>query len=175
MVSPEAFANMSSRKQQAVLLDLVREGKSDVEIGETLDMSQWQVRNLRYKLGIKKDRGGNVQIEPLMETQSESGGALVDLGSPERQHEDKSDGLVLRVSGTYSAPETAQRLKALASLVMVDADDMQYALNIHLRETPPTQSEYSATEDTHDEKQDSSSQNESESQEDESESSARVS
>jgi len=172
MVSPESFANMSNKKQQAVLLDLVREGKSDVEIGEMLDMSQWQIRNLRYKLGIKKDRGGNVQLEPLVETKSDSTGALVDLGPLDEKEEEQTHGLVLRVSGTYSATETAQRLQALASLVMIDADNMQYSLNIRLQETSPSQSETSAAAKTDDGSEDSSSK---ESQEDESESSARVS
>ena len=139
MVEPESFATMNTKEQQAVLLDLVREGKSDVEIGEMLEMSQWQVRNMRYKLGIKKDRGGNVQLEPLMQMRGDTSSSLVDFASASDQDVKDEEGLVLRVSGSYSASETAQRLQALASLVMVDADDMEYILSISLRETPRNQ------------------------------------
>ena len=56
---------LSRAEQREVLIDLIRQGKSDEEIGEAFELSQWQVRNLRYRLGLKKDRGGNLYVEAL--------------------------------------------------------------------------------------------------------------
>ena len=41
-------------------------------------MSQWQVRNLRYRLGIKKDRGGNVYLD----SPDRKGGAAAGAAGP---------------------------------------------------------------------------------------------
>ncbi|MFO8059930.1 MAG: hypothetical protein R6U70_04665 [Bacillota bacterium] len=167
MQSTESFTSMDSSEQQSILLELVREGKSDVEIGDMLDMSQWQVRNLRYKLGIKKDRGGNVQLEPLS-AGNRTPSSLINLPQVGAGQELVDRGLVLRVSGTYTAREVAQRLKALASLAMVDSDSMQYHLSVTMTEL--TELEHAAEE----EEKPELNENEDDSAED-SESSARVS
>jgi hypothetical protein len=166
MPSTESFTSMDSSEQQSILLELVREGKSDVEIGDMLDMSQWQVRNLRYKLGIKKDRGGNVQLEPLS-AGNRTPSSLINLPQVGAGQELADRGLVLRVSGTYTAREVAQRLKALASLVMVDSDSMQYHLSV-------TMTELAELEHAAEEEDPELNENEDDSAED-SESSARVS
>ncbi len=167
MLSTESFTTMESSEQQSVLLELVREGKSDVEIGDMLDMSQWQVRNLRYKLGIKKDRGGNVQLEPL-DAGSRATSSLINLPQAAPGQELMDRGLVLRVSGTYMAKEVAQRLKALASLVMVDSDDMHYHLSV-------TMTELSETEEPAEEEEQTKPDEDEDASQDGSESSARVS
>lgn len=59
------FHRLSPQEQRQALLELVRDGRNDEEIGAMFGLSQWQVRNLRYRLGIKKDRGGNVHLEPI--------------------------------------------------------------------------------------------------------------
>lgn len=166
MMSTESFTSMDSPEQQSVLLELVREGKSDVEIGDMLDMSQWQVRNLRYKLGIKKDRGGNVQLEPL-NTAGRASSSLINLPPIASGQEMADRGLVLRVSGTYMAREVAQRLKALASLVMVDSDNMHYQLNVTMTELAETEEPIEGEEP--------SEPSEDEISQDDSESSTRVS
>lgn len=170
MVSVDNFTSMDTAEQQAVLLELVREGKSDVEIGDMLDMSQWQIRNLRYKLGIKKDRGGNVQLEPIVTGRS-TPTSLISLPQSHGDGGLPDEGLVLRVSGTYQANEVAQRLKALASLAMVESESMRYHLSVTMTELLPASEtgeedapELEQAGDDHDGSQD-----------DDSESSARVS
>lgn len=59
------FQRLNPQEQRQALLELVRDGRNDEEIGALFGLSQWQVRNLRYRLGIKKDRGGNVHLEPI--------------------------------------------------------------------------------------------------------------
>ncbi len=162
MMPTESFTSMDSPEQQSVLLELVREGKSDVEIGDMLDMSQWQVRNLRYKLGIKKDRGGNVQLEPLNST-GRASSSLINLPQVAPGQEAADRGLVLRVSGTYMAREVAQRLKALASLVMVDSDNMHYQLHVTMTELAETEEPIEGEEPSEPSEEDEVSQDDSES------------
>ena len=44
-------------EQQRRLADLAAAGKNDEEIGNLFGLSQWQIRNLRYRLGVKKAAG----------------------------------------------------------------------------------------------------------------------
>src|SRR5690606_39659379 len=59
----EDFRSLPRSEQRRRLVALIEDGRSDEEIGRLFGMSQWQVRNLRYRLGIKKDRGGNVYLD----------------------------------------------------------------------------------------------------------------
>ncbi len=170
MVDADNFTSMDTAEQQAVLLELVREGKSDVEIGDMLDMSQWQIRNLRYKLGIKKDRGGNVQLEPIVTGRS-TPASLISLPQSDADGTLPDEGLILRVSGTYRASEVAQRLKALASLAMVESESMRYHLSVTMTELLPE----SDTENNEEPQTEQVTEKQDSSQDDESESSARVS
>jgi len=119
MVRAEQFASYDNTEQRSVLLDLVRQGKSDTEIGEQLGMSQWQIRNLRYKLGIKKDRGGNVQLDPISgknEAPPDGTRGLLSL-LPAKASEGITSGMAVKLAGEYSGQELATRLRALSSLV----------------------------------------------------------
>ncbi len=166
-MNSEKFATLGPQKQQSALLELVRDGKSDSEIGDMLDMSQWQIRNLRYKLGIKKDRGGNVQVEPFTARGGDPAVSLVSLGPPGADGDSSERGLVLRVSGTYGAREVSQRLQALASLALVESGDMRYRITVSMEELPASEDEEEDVQEEEDAGSDERSQD--------SESSARVS
>ncbi len=168
-MNSEKFTTLGPQRQQSALLEWVRDGKSDSEIGDMLDMSQWQVRNLRYKLGIKKDRGGNVQIEPFTARGGDPAASLVSLAPPGADGNASDRGLVLRVSGTYGAKEVSQRLQALASLAMVESSEMRYRITVSLQELPDPEEESDETDEALDE------QPETDEQSQDSESSARVS
>ena len=139
MVKADNFTSMDTAEQQAVLLELVREGKSDVEIGDMLDMSQWQIRNLRYKLGIKKDRGGNVYLrEPEIDLEAHGAqvGAARRLLAPDDGDAAPApkSGLQVSWSGNYRAEELASRLDGLQGLMRTDLDNRLYRVRVEIWE-----------------------------------------
>jgi len=118
-------------RQRRALLDLLRAGKTDLEIGERFALSQWQVRNLRYRLGIKKDRGGRVRVRRdarragslerefveaasrLAEADAPAPAAAVAAVDAER--------MGIRMGGRFEAVEAGRRLTALGGLLSASA------------------------------------------------------
>ena len=107
------FHRLSPQEQRQALLELVRDGRNDEEIGAMFGMSQWQVRNLRYRLGIKKDRGGNVHLEPLRlrrvaPVDGEPAGLDAEEGRPR---------LALTLEGEFDGSTLASYLEGITSFV----------------------------------------------------------
>lgn len=125
------FKELSRAEQREVLIDLVRQGKSDEEIGTAFELSQWQVRNLRYRLGLKKDRGGNLYVEPPLGTTQVPAGPEAVPGMQVAVHQ---DGLVLSIRGDYQAVELSRRLEALRALIMSDSAEKRYEIALELVE-----------------------------------------
>jgi hypothetical protein len=110
---------LSAGEQRQVLVDLLRAGKSDEEIGALFRMSQWQVRNLRYRLGIKKDRGGPVHVI------GSAGGSAT---APERGAH-----FAVRIHGAFEGPSIARRLAALAALLEAAAGRYEVEVTVEQR------------------------------------------
>jgi len=115
--------------QREVLIELIRQGKTDQEIGESFGLSQWQVRNLRYRLGVKKDRGGNVYIEKPQGNAKDRIKA-VDYATAQDDHK----GLEVTIRGEFRAENLAQRLGALQALVASGPKDKIYSCRLELVE-----------------------------------------
>jgi hypothetical protein len=136
----QELKELTRTEQREVLIDLIRQGKSDEEIGEAFDLSQWQVRNLRYRLGLKKDRGGNLYVEPPV------GGSAHQVGMEAGQAgagPELQEGLVLSLRGQYQAVELSRRLEALRALVMSDASNKHYEVVLELLEVENEEAEQS--------------------------------
>lgn len=109
--------SLPMREQRRILVKEVRAGRSDEAIGDRFDLSQWQVRNLRYKLGIKKDRGGNLRlVPPQTETNSNSNPALQSGGGSQGLDEVR-EGLRVAFGAEIESDDLATRLEGLANLV----------------------------------------------------------
>jgi len=106
------FHRLSPQQQRQALLELVRDGRNDEEIGELFGLSQWQVRNLRYRLGIKKDRGGNVHLEPIRLR-----GADVADGVEALESGDGRPRLALTLEGEFSGATLASYLEGITGFV----------------------------------------------------------
>lgn len=120
---------LNDEKQREILLQMVKEGKSDEEMGELFGLTQWQVRNLRYKAGIKKDRGGNIHLI------SQSQRTSTPEWSPNIQKpEPETLGLTLSIRGVHTGEESVRRLSALAALVGANIPDKRYSLSVQLTE-----------------------------------------
>ncbi len=138
-IDSPGLQQLDPAEQRETLTRLVGTGKSDEEIGQEFGLSQWQVRNLRYKLGIKKDRGGNVYLrEP--EIDLEAHGAKVQGARrllPSIDGEAASppqSGLHISWGGSYRAEELASRLDGLQGLMRTDLDNHLYSVRVEIRE-----------------------------------------
>ena len=111
------FLSQGPDGQREILVRLLRAGESDSTIGARFRLSQWQVRNLRYRLGIRKDRGGNVHIAPR--------GA--------RGHSVEASAMVaLQLAGMFEAADLARRLLALGA--MFEAAPGTYRVQVHIEQ-----------------------------------------
>lgn len=122
-------------RQRRALLDLLRAGKTDLEIGERFALSQWQVRNLRYRLGIKKDRGGRVRIRrdarrPATLEREFAGPGSGPAGEdgvpatalrPASAMAAEAERMGIRLAGRFDAAEAGRRLTALGGLLSASA------------------------------------------------------
>ncbi|EKP94037.1 hypothetical protein ThesuDRAFT_01761 [Thermaerobacter subterraneus DSM 13965] len=106
------FHRLSPQEQRQALLELVRDGRNDEEIGEMFGLSQWQVRNLRYRLGIKKDRGGNVHLEPIRMRGVEPSDPVVPFEAGEGRPR-----LALTLEGEFTGTTLASYLEGITSFV----------------------------------------------------------
>ncbi|HEY8414937.1 MAG TPA: hypothetical protein VIK99_04110 [Thermaerobacter sp.] len=108
------FQRLAPHEQRQALLELVRDGRNDEEIGALVGMSQWQVRNLRYRLGIKKDRGGNVHLEPIRLR-----GAVTPVLEPDAGLAGEAGGcrLALTLDGEFEGTTLAGYLEGITGFV----------------------------------------------------------
>ncbi len=130
----ENLGELGKDEQRRVLVHMIRKGKTDEEIGEECGLTQWQVRNLRYKLGLKKDRGGNLHLEPPAD----------DSGSQELEPRQKMDeepvleapeGLLVTLKGDNKpAGQLVKRLGAIKALLAAEREDKRYQFTLCLME-----------------------------------------
>jgi hypothetical protein len=111
------FLSQGPDGQRQVLVQLLRAGESDAAIGARFRLSQWQVRNLRYRLGIRKDRGGNVHI-------AGRGGR--------GQAVEAAPTVALQLAGLFEAADLARRLLALGA--MFEAAPVTYRVQVHIEQ-----------------------------------------
>src|SRR5690606_16276167 len=126
------FRALAPHEQRRILVSLIERGRSDEEIGKLLGMSQWQVRNLRYRLGIKKDRGGNVYLEA-----PDRSGTGRSIGAPasewmERDRQAENAPFTLILHGTFKGEQVARRLEGLRALFENADPDRAYRVHIQL-------------------------------------------
>lgn len=101
--------SLPESQQRRVILEMVAAGHSDGEIGDRFALSAWQVRNLRYRLGVKKDRGGRIRAASGPEGMSRP------LRLP--RLDAASERLGVRMAGVFDADEAGSRLAALGGLL----------------------------------------------------------
>lgn len=139
------LSSLNPRAQQTIMLDLIRQGKNDEEIGTAFGLSRWQVRNLRYRLGIKKDRGGNVYVEsPVSRDPREVTGVSVPTSEAPLAgtHTPTADpgegrgtaGLALTIQGIHTAQDLLRRVEALRGLLAASPEDRTYSFHVDLAE-----------------------------------------
>ena len=137
--------DLPPRRQRRVILDLLRAGKSDLEIGAQFALSQWQVRNLRYRLGLKKDRGGRVapasRAPGLEQEITEVAGRIARSAAeasetrrrlPRMPADDDAERMAVRLAGRFDAGEAGRRLSALGGLL--GASEGRYEVRLAVRQ-----------------------------------------
>ena len=142
---PANLRDLPPRRQRRVILDLLRAGKSDLEIGAQFALSQWQVRNLRYRLGLKKDRGGRVapaaRAATLERELGEVAGRIARSAAddaparrrlPRMPAEDDAERMAVRLAGRFDAGEAGRRLSALGGLL--SASEGRYEVRLAVRQ-----------------------------------------
>ncbi len=143
---------LPARHQRRLLLQEVRAGRSDLEIGERFGLSQWQVRNLRYNLGLKRGRGGRAQPRPeapraaALQQEPRTAGAVLVPGAPEQARrarrlpripgDPEAERMGVRLAGRFPAAEAGRRLSALGGLLSSSDGDYEVRLAIHQIEGP---------------------------------------
>lgn len=126
----EDFRSLPRSEQRRRLVALIEEGRSDEEIGHLFGMSQWQVRNLRYRLGIKKDRGGNVYLESP-DRKSGAGAA----GTPGRAAGPEAAApFTMHLQGLYDGETLSRRLAGLRAFLEAGAPERRYEVRLELTE-----------------------------------------
>ena len=108
--------------QRRLILAELRAGRSDLEIGEQFALSQWQVRNLRYRLGLKKGRGGRPR---------RAGAALAEAPAPAARLAEVVQRMGLRLAGRFSGAEAGRRLSALGSLLAASDGEFEVRVACH--------------------------------------------
>lgn len=143
----ENLHSLTPARQRRVLLDLLRSGQSDGEIGARFALTQWQVRNLRYRLGIKKDRGGRLRTaeapapvapaangpspEPLPSATTIPA-ASAHRAAPHAETEPPGLGRMgVRLAGTLDAEDAGRRLTAIGGLVAASTGLFAIQVSIH--------------------------------------------
>ncbi|MEX2356382.1 MAG: hypothetical protein WD535_05020 [Thermaerobacterales bacterium] len=129
------FRSLNKGEQQRVLVGLIQQGRNDEEIGDIFGLSQWQIRNLRYRLGIKKDRGGNVHIEQVDGRPAVGlpGDLLQAFPAAEAAH---GALFAMTMAGVMSAEQLARRLEGMRALCDSTDRDKHFEVRIQLTEAP---------------------------------------
>jgi len=135
-----SLTDLPEAKQREILLKFAREGKSDEEIGNEFGLSQWQVRNLRYRLGVKKSRRGDVfLVEPRSNAHGPAGAEFQGgSGAPgPLATRVENRGLTMTLEGTYESHELAKIVEGLVAFVSSSAtQNKTYAVKLALWEMP---------------------------------------
>ncbi len=138
--------DLPARRQRRLILDLLRAGKSDMEIGERFSLSQWQVRNLRYRLGLKKDRGGRVAgaatrsaalEQEIGEVASRIARTAAEASTARRRlpripAEEDAERMMVRLAGRFDGADAGRRLAALGGLL--GASEGRYEVRLAVRQ-----------------------------------------
>lgn len=133
MDSPTAdFRRLSRGEQRRVLVALIQAGRNDEEIGRMYGLSQWQVRNMRYRLGIKKDRGGNVHVDQTDGAANAPG--TVSMLDPFPAAEAAGSLFALTMAGTVTARQLAQRLEGLHAFFSSVNPDRPFDVRLQITE-----------------------------------------
>lgn len=125
------FRRLGRAEQRRILVALIQAGRNDEEIGAAYGLSQWQVRNLRYRLGIKKDRGGNVHVDHNDGPPVSAAGPVL-AAFPTLATEGSI--LSLTMAGTETAEQLAQRLVGLHSLFASLNSERCFEVRVQLTE-----------------------------------------
>lgn len=127
------FRRLSRSEQRRVLVALIQAGRNDEEIGRMYGLSQWQVRNMRYRLGIKKDRGGNVHVDQAdgAAAAGPGAGALLETFPAA---EVAGSLLALTMAGTVTARQLAQRLEGLHAFFSSVNPDRPFDVRLQITE-----------------------------------------
>lgn len=125
------FRSLSKPDQRRMLIKHIEDGRSDEEIGNIYGLSQWQIRNLRYRLGIKKDRGGNIHIEPIEGRAGVGGTMAADLL---RSFSSGEDLFAMTMAGRMDSAEVARRLDGMRALFDSGDPEKQFEVRIHIVE-----------------------------------------
>ena len=133
---PEDFRSLPRTEQRRRLVTLIEQGRSDEEIGRMFGMSQWQVRNLRYRLGIKKDRGGNVYLDSP-DRPGAGRGAAQGPGAPAANPATAAP-FTLALHGVYAGEALSRRLDGLRGLLEA-APQRRYEVRLELIEVETEQ------------------------------------
>lgn len=122
------FRTLTPHEQRHLLVSLIERGRSDEEIGQIIGLSQWQVRNLRYRLGIKKDRGGNVYLESPERQMGRTTTTTIPGTSP------GPSPFSLLIHGTFGGEQLTRRLEGLRALFEATDSQRQFQVHIELTE-----------------------------------------
>lgn len=96
-------------------------------------LSQWQVRNMRYRLGIKKDRGGNVHVDQADGAATGAPGT-VGMLEPFPAAEAVGSLFALTMAGTVTAQQLAQRLEGLHAFFSSVNPDRPFDVRLQITE-----------------------------------------
>lgn len=124
----QQFRGLPRHEQRRLLVNFIERGRSDEEIGRLIGLSQWQVRNLRYRLGIKKDRGGNVYLENPERHENRPATASL----PGAAAAQSPFSLVIR--GTFQGEQLTSRLDGLRALFDAAGPGRRFRVHIELLE-----------------------------------------
>src|SRR5690554_3632595 len=124
----QEFRNLPRHDQRRLLVTFIERGRSDEEIGRLIGLSQWQVRNLRYRLGIKKDRGGNVYLENPDRQGSRT------TATTEASDVPSQSPFSLVIRGTFYGEQLSRRLDGLRAFFEATDAQRQYHVHIELQE-----------------------------------------
>ncbi|MGI6548349.1 MAG: hypothetical protein ACOX2J_08050 [Bacillota bacterium] len=120
-------------EQQRRLADLAAAGKNDEEIGNLFGLSQWQIRNLRYRLGVKKSRRGEVYMSEETATrsmrklkESDTVNALILGAAP-------GTGLSVGFNGRCKSRELASLFAGLQALCAAQDEDKSFHITISMQ------------------------------------------
>lgn len=113
---------LPEQQQRRLILEMVAAGHSDGEIGGRFALSAWQVRNLRYRLGVKKDRRGRVRRAPAGQTRAAMRLPRLDTAS---------ERMGVRMAGIFEAEEAGSRLSALGGLLSSSEGRYELRVAVH--------------------------------------------
>ena len=154
----ESLQGLPPARQRRVLVDMLRAGHTDRDIARIFALTQWQIRNLRYRLGIKRDRDGSVRVAestmplPALERELVAAAAVVHglaphaAAAPEPAAPVEPDGdagrtapaadrMGVRLDANLDGAEAGRRLSAIGGLLA--ASNGQFSIHVNVRQVGP--------------------------------------